>query len=461
MPSTLAKRTDGFLTKLFSGNSMSYKQVFAIILPVLVDQAFVVCLNLLNTAMVSSSGEAAIAAVSTVDTLNFFLMQVFIAVCTGGTVVVAQYKGSGKKELVSKATTQALSAVLLLSIVISIIMIVFHNPLLKSLFGKAEPAVLKNAQVYIVASALSYPCFAVYEAACGVLRGAAKTKSSLGLSLVYNITYVLCNVIFINVLGWGVIGLSISLNVSRFIGMGCSIIYLCFIDKDMGFKIKNMIKFDFNMIKKILFIGIPFAAEQMFFNGGKMLTQTFVVSLGTSAMTINAICNSMVPLFQICANAISLSAVTIVGQSIGRGDIKDARKFVRSLIGLGSFSFVVMVCIMLPLFPWIVQLFKPAPEIIPTVHKIIVMCGIFQPIFWSFSFITPSSLRAAGDSAFTSIASLSSMWLFRVIFGYVLGIVFEFGIIGVWIAMICEWAIRGTVFMLRYRTDKWYRRKVI
>ncbi|MNI95230.1 MATE family multidrug exporter [compost metagenome] len=54
-----------------------------------------------------------------------------------------------------------------------------------------------------------------------------------------------------------------------------------------------------------------------------------------------------------------------------------------------------------------------------------------------------------------------SMWLFRIVLGYLLGIVFNMGILGVWLAMDCEWAIRGGIFFKRFLGQKWYRHRVI
>ena len=62
---------------------MDYHKIIAITIPILVDQTFIVCLNLVNTAMISSSGVAAVSAVNMVDSLNIFLVNVFIAVATG------------------------------------------------------------------------------------------------------------------------------------------------------------------------------------------------------------------------------------------------------------------------------------------------------------------------------------------------------------------------------------------
>lgn len=457
----LKMNTHNFLDKHFSGESLDYHTIIAIIIPILVDQAFVVCLNLVNTAMISSSGVAAVSAVNMVDSLNIFLVNVFIAVSTGGTVVVAQYKGSGNGQMVSKAAAGSIASVFLLALGIGLVMVVFHTSALVLLFGGADADVLSNARIYLIGSCLSYCGIATEEAVCGALRGVGETKSSLALSLIMNLSYVVLNTVFINLLHMGVLGMVIALNISRYLGAVCAVVYLVKRNTSLNFQFKDIFHFNPSMLKKILFIGLPFAAEQMFFNGGKILTQTFIVGLGTFAMAINAICGSISLLLQIPANALSLTAITIVGQCIGRRNIEDARKFIKSFLWLASFSFFVMGLIVLPLFRPLVSLFHPPEEIVHTIFIIVLINAFAQIPLWSISFITPSAFRAAGDSKFTSVVSMLSMWLFRVVLGYVLGIVLHWGIIGVWLAMDCEWGVRGTVFLLRYRGKKWYQHHLI
>ena len=454
-------RADRFLTKILSGESMTYKQIFSIFLPIWVDQMFITSLNMLNTAMVSSSGVAAVSAVSMVDSLNLFLLNVFVAIATGGTVIVAQYKGNSDPAMMSKAAVQALVTVTYLAVGLAVILLIFQGPTLTLLFGAAEQEVLSNAQTYMVASYISYPCFAIYQAVCGALRGAADTKSSLVISLITNISYVLMNFFFINLLQMGVLGLSISLNLSRLLGMLCAMLYLLKLNHSFAIEWRDLFHFDFTIQKRILTVGIPFAAEQLFFNGGKLLTQTFVVQLGTLSMTVLAICNSLTSLTQITGNAIGLTTVTVVGQCMGRGDVRDSKKFAKSLLLVSCVTFVIFELILYPFMPILIQLFSPPAEIVGTIWTILIFTGIANPLLWSMSFIMPNTLRAAGDSNFTSIASMLSMWLFRVILGYVVGIMLGFGIVGVWVAMLLEWGVRSLIFMLRFRSGRWSRHKLI
>lgn len=457
----LKYKTSNLLTHYLSGETIDYHQIISIFLPVLLDQAFVICLNLVNTAMISTSGVAAVSAVNMVDSLNIFLINVFVAVATGGTVVVAQYKGSGNDEMVSKAAAGTISSVFLLAFVISSTIIILHTGTLSLLFGKAAPDVIANAKIYIIGSSASYCGIAIEEAVCGALRGIGETRSSLALSLTMNLSYVLFNFFFINLLHMGILGMAISINIARYLAAVLAILYISRFGANLHVEFREMLKFEFSMLKRIFFIGLPFAAEQMFFNGGKILTQTFIVSLGTYAIAANAISASIAGLFQIPANALSLTIITVVGQCMGRRNIADSRRFIKSFLWISSFSFLLMSVILLPLFNPIVSLFHPPSKIVPEIFLIIAINSVAQIILWSIAFVTPSALRAAGDSKFTSIVSMLSMWLFRVVMGYIFAIILHFGVNGVWFAMDCEWGVRGAVFLYRFHGDKWYKHKVI
>ncbi len=440
---------------------MDYRQVIALFIPILIDQAFIIGFNVANTAMISSSGVAAVSAVSIIDSLNVFLLNVFIAVATGGTVVVAQYKGSRNDAMLSKAAGGSVASVSLLALGIGLLVVLLHNPVLSLLFGSASPDVLANAKIYLIGSGISYLGIGIEQAVCGVMRGIGKSRVALALSLIMNLLYVLMNILFITILDMGVLGMTLAINIARYAGALCAVIYLVRMDVTLHLRLRQLFHVSLSMLKKIMYIGLPFAAEQMFFNGGKMLTQVFIVGMGTYAIATNAIGGTMALLYQIPAQALSLTIVTVVGQCIGARNIDDARKFIKSFLWLASWSFVLMTAILLPLFHPLVSVFHPPAEIVDDLLWLMVINAIAQIPLWAISFILPSGLRAAGDSRFTSVTSMLTMWLFRVVLGYVLGVTLGMGIIGVWLAMNCEWGIRGAVFLWRFRGKKWYEHRLI
>jgi putative MATE family efflux protein len=449
------------LDRYFTGATMNYRQMISLFIPILIDQAFIMGLNLINTAMISSAGVAAISAVNMIDSLNIFLFSIFIAVATGGTVVVAQYKGSGNVKKVSEASAGAVSVVTLLGLVVGLLGIALHVPLLNVLFGSAQADVMSYARIYLIGSCISFAGIAIVEAICGALRGVGSTRASLVLSLIMNVLYVLLNFLFIHGLHMGVLGMTIALNIARYGGAVCALYYLFKIDVNLKVRMKELFRVKWEMFRKILFIGFPFATEQMFFNGGKILTQIFIVWMGTYAIAVNAICSALAGAMQIPANALSLTIITVVGICIGSGNIDEARKFTKSFLVLSSMSFVVMGLIILPLFNPLIALFDPPAEIVDDIFLILLVNTLVQIPLWAISFITPSALRAAGDAKYTSVVSMLTMWLFRVVMGYVLGVVFGWGVLGVWIAMDLEWGVRGIIFLKRFYGTKWLQHRLI
>ena len=456
-----AARADRFLTRHFSGDTMDYRQIAALIIPLLIDQTFIVCTNLFNTSMISSSGMTAVSAVNMVDSVNVFLLNIFIAVATGGTVIVAQYKGRGNHRDVPRAVSGSVTSVLFISFSIAAAVILLAPILLSWLFGAAEREVLNYARIYLIGSAASYVFFGMMEAVSASLRGLGETRSSLVLTLTMNGLYVALNLLLIQVFSLGIIGLVISLVLARASAALLSVFFLVRRKNPYRLAPSEIFRLDFPMLRRAMALGLPFAAEQMFFNGGKILTQTFIVGMGTLAIATNAITASLTSLFMIPATTLTLAIITVVGQCVGNRDIAQARKALRSFSILTSAAIFLMAVLLLPWMRDIVSIFRPPEEIVGEILLITYINTAAQMVLWPGSFLVPSALRAAGDARFTSIVSMLSMWLFRVILGYVAGVVLGWGVRGVWFAMQAEWGVRGLIFLLRLRGNKWYRHKVI
>ncbi len=449
------------LNKYFSTSSIDYRYMLAIFYPILIDQAFLLSMNMVNTAMISSSGVAAVSAVNMIDSLNMFLIGVFVAVATGGTVVVAQYKGNGNEAMVSRAAANTVSSVFLLSLCTSLLVILFHQPAIQMLFGAASPDVMANAKVYLFGSGMSYVGIAIVGAVCAALRGIGKTRPTLVLSLYMNMVYVLLNVVFINWLDMGVQGMVIAVNIARYSAAVFAIFYLVKIDIHLRFQIRDAIRLHVSMLRRIMFIGLPFALEQMFFNGGKMVTQVFIVSLGTNAIATNAIAVSLAGVSQIPSSALSITLITLVGLCMGSRNVEDARKITKSFVWVSSAFFLIMGLLICLFFQPLVGMFHPPAEIVKDISTIIFITMMMQTLLWTISFLLPSTFRAAGDSKFTSVVAMLSMWLVRIVLGYILGIVLHYGIVGIWVAMNVEWGVRGSIFLWRFLGKKWYRHRLI
>lgn len=459
--SRIRQRGSALLTRFFSGQDISYRFVFALLIPVVIDQFFLVSFNFINTSMISSSGTAAISAVNMVGSVNIFLVQFFVAIGLGGTVLISQHYGHKDYQMLAKIVNGAVYGAVLVAIVLAAVFMSLHRQILALLFGHADQAVLDGAATYMVGILLSYPFQAVVEGTNGSLRGVGRTKTSLQLSLTMNAIYLAFNILFVSILQMGIIGLTISLNISRILAAGLAIWMLYRNRAIFNLRMRTLKHPSFAMIRKVIIVAIPFAAESTFFNGGKIIMQMMIVSLGTNMIAANAIGGSWIQLSEIMPSALSTALVPIVGQSIGRRNIHDARKLTKSFVVLGMILFITVDLLLLPLFPIGIQLFNPPAAIVPVIFQFYLITIVMHCLVWSLSFVLPSALRAAGDGPFTTTVSLLSMWLFRIGVGYYVGIVMGYGLVGIYLIMCLEWGIRGFIFLLRFRGEKWYQKNFI
>lgn len=115
---------------------------------------------------------------------------------------------------------------------------------------------------------------------------------------------------------------------------------------------------------------------------------------------------------------------------------------------LGAVSF--------PFARFLVSIYTTNQDVIDIAVKV-VRLNLACMVLWSLSFVLPAGLKGAGDAKYTLMTSIIGMWAFRIVLGYVLGVVMKFGLVGVWIGMFTDWAVRGTLYLIRLRGTKWQK----
>jgi putative MATE family efflux protein len=439
----------------FSSQETPLPFVIQLIIPVVIDQFFAVAFNVINTGMISSSGKEAVSAVSMVGSINFLLMQLFFSVGIGGTVLIAQTLGEKAYKKVGRLALATVLGTFLVAAVISIVGLLFKNQILTTFFGGAEAKVLENASIYFGGLLMIYPIQAIVDGTNGTLRGIGQTKESLKNSLFMNFIYIVMNIVFVSYLKLGVQGLVYSLLISRSLGAILAIILLKLNADALYMRFREILTIKWSEIKRILVVAMPFAAETAAFNGGKILVQMIVVSFGTNVMTAFAIAVSWSQLAEIVPSALGTSLVPIIGRNIGAERHDDAKRLTKSFVYLAIGMLILVDLLLILTFKPGMTLFHPEASIFSLIFQIYLIFAIFHAIAWSFSFVLPQALRAGGDAKYTTVVSMVSMWVYRVGFGYLVGIGLGWGILGIAAVMGTEWLIRGGIFMKRFKSGKW------
>ncbi len=460
-PSKFGRWISDKLEKQFGSTQFSHGQIFSMLIPLILDQFFINLIGVLTTSMISSSSQESVAAVSVVGPIINLLLCIFTAVSAGGTVIVAQYKGHGDAEKMRKAAGQVVLVAFLLALLICLIFVAFAAPIVNVMFGAADEVIRAKARDYMIGSAISLITFSIYEGIFAVFRGVGATKTCLRLTIIINAIHLFASMLFINVLRLDIVGTALSLNVARLIGGVMALYLILRPNAFITLRWKDFLHWEKKMLQSIVKMAIPFAVEQVFFNGGSILVQTYMVQLGTANVAANAVANSVLSLMYAPAMAVATLSITIVGQCVGAGDRKLAKWYGKKMTILGTGIIVLSLAVLYPLSPVILHFYHPEPETLGIISRLLLIGVIPMPFFWAMSNVLPNVLRAAGDVNFPSVVSLITMWVVRVGAGYLVAVPLKFGIEGVWVCMGLEWAIRSLIFSLRYRGKKWLSRKAV
>lgn len=458
----LFSKIDKFLSSQFSSSMFSHREILEMLFPLILDMFFINAINMLTTSMISTSSQASVAAVSMINPLTTLVLCLLNAIAAGGTVVVAQYKGRGDKEKINEAAGHTLFITCGISVIICVLLILFAVPVVNVLYGNAEPLVIEKSVEYLIGVSVSLIIFSVYSGIFAIFRGLGETKICLNLTIYINFSYFIFSYIFINLLHLDILGTIIALILARLLGSFVSIYHLFWKkERIISLKFKELFHFNKRIVNSMLKISIPFGSEQLFFYGGSILVQKYMVALGTESVAANAIAFSLFGLSYAAPLAVGNLATTVIGQCIG-GNRRDLAKWYgMKLLHLSTALLLISLVIFIPIMPWLLKFFHPAPEIVPTIMHLLWISIIPMPFFWPMSNVMPYTLRSAGDATYASIISLITMWLIRVGAGYIAAIPMGLGVEGVWICMALEWVFRTFFFYFRYKGKKWLTKETI
>lgn len=455
-------KIETFLSTQYSSSMFTYKEVLGMLFPLILDMFFINVINMLTTSMISSSSQASVAAVSMINPITTLVLCLLNAIAAGGTVVVAQYKGRGSRIQINEASGHTLLITVGISFFIGILLIVFSSFVVRFLYGNAEPEVISKSIQYLTGSSISLIIYSFYSAVFAIFRGLGETKICLNLTMFINVSYFVFSFIFINLLKLDILGTVMALILARTLGSLISLYYLFLKKKRILYlKLKEIFHFNAQIFHSMLKISIPFGSEQLFFYGGSILVQKYMVVLGTGSIAANAIATSLLGLAYAAPMAVGNLATTIIGQCTGAGQRDLSRWYGKKMISLGTILLLLSFVVFIPLIPWLLGFFHPDAATTPLIMKLLWIAMIPMPFFWAMSNIMPYTLRSAGDAVYSSVVSLITMWVIRVGAGYVAAVTLKLGVEGVWVCMALEWVVRFFLFFFRYKGDKWLNKKTI
>lgn len=433
----------------------------ALIIPIILEQFLVLLVGIADTLMITYAGESAVSAVSLVNQLNNVFIMVFTALASGGAVIASQYLGSEDPENGSLAAGQLVMLTTAVSLIMTAVVLLFGQQIFGLLFGKVEPSVLDDGLIYLRISAYSFPFIAVSNGYAAVFRTIGKTRTLLNVSILMNLINVAGNAIGIFILHAGVAGVAYPSLLSRIVGAGL----LFWLGKDpqntLQVRSQQLFTWKSSMIRRIFRIAIPNSVESGLFQLAKVALSSIVALFGTTQIAANGMAQSFWSMAALFCIAMGPVFITVIGQYMGAGDMEGAEYYNKKLLRLTYVGAITWNLLFFLIVPLILRLSSLSDEAIRLVILLSALHNVFNALLCPTAFALSNGLRAAGDARFTMCAAVFSSVGIRVSLSVLFGIVWNLGVIGITLAMICDWAVKAALIAWRYRSGKWKRFTVI
>lgn len=425
-----------------------------LILPLVLEQTLVFTVGMVDTMMVSSAGEAAVSGVSLVDMLVNLVFSVFTSLATGGAVVTSQYLGAGKTKSACHASRQLIVTAAIFSLVVMALCIAACRPILSLFFGSIEEDVMRNAQLYLMISAISFPFMGLYGASAAIFRAMGNSLIVLKASCIMNVINVVGNAIGIFVLHMGVLGVAIPSLISRIVASVILFILLRRPTYEVHIS-RGKFSFDIKVIRKILYIGIPSGIESGIFQLGRVAVVSIISGFGTVQIAANGVANSLDGMGCIMGQAMCLAMITVIGQCVGAASLAQVKYYTKKLMLITYAGMIAINTVILLFLPQILKMYGLTAETTQLSQILVQIHGSLAMILWPISFVLPNMMRACNDVRYTMVISVFSMLAFRIGFSLVLGVHMGMGAVGVWWAMVADWIFRSSCFVGRYLRGTW------
>ena len=432
------------------------KLIFKFALPMLLGNVFQQLYNVVDSIIIGKVlGKEALAAVGANFPLIFALISFVVGIAIGSTVIISQYFGAKKMDLVKKAIDTLYIFMFFAAIGITIIGIFFSDYIFR-LISLPED-VITPAVEYFNIYALGFIFFFGFQGTSAILRGLGDSKTPLYFLIISTVVNIVLDIVFVVYLNWGVKGVAAATVIAQ-AGAFFSIVW--YLNKYHSFiEISPLkMKFDRDIFSKSLKIGLPSGFQQTFVSIGFLALYKIVNQFGTATIAAYSIA-MRIDMFAIMpAMNFSAAISTFVGQNIGANKFERIGKGLNATLVMMSLISITISALALIFAKPLMGVFTNDLEVIEVgIQYIYVVSGFY--IVVSTMFVFTGVLRGAGDTMIPMFITILALWIVRIPVSYFLSL--EMGYMGVWWGIPIAWVVGVTASFFYYKTGKWKSKAVV
>ena len=427
-----------------------FKQIILFSLPMLLGNVFQQFYNVFDSIIVGQAlGKEALAAVGASFPVLFLLIAMIMGITMGTTVLTSQYFGAKDMEKVKLTIETAYIFLFAATIIMTVFGYFFSGAVLHLL--NTPPEVFDNAKIFIDVMFYGLIFLFGYNSISAILRGLGDSRTPLYLLIASTIINVILEILFVIVFKFGILGAAVATIIAQGVSFIGGLYYLKKRNPMLVPKLSK-IRFDVDIFKLSLKIGLPSGVQQMLVAAGMMALTRLVNNHGTDAIAAFTAAGRIDAFAMMPAMNMSMAVSTFVGQNIGAGKMERVWKGLRATLIISSTISIVISLIVIFGGEHLISMFNKDQGVIDIGQSYLRIVGAFYIIF-SVMFIFNGVLRGAGDTLIPMFVTLISLWIVRIPVSAYLSS--RIGTDGIWWGVPIAWAVGAVLVTVYYSTGRW------
>lgn len=396
-----------------------WQQLLLFFFPILFGTFFQQLYNAADAMIVGRFvGKEALSAVGgSTGMLTQMVVGFFVGLSSGASVIISQYYGAKRPEMVGYAVHTAVAFSIWSGLAIMVLGIWLAPAMLEAM-GTPED-VLELSVLYIRVYFAGIVANLIYNTGAAILRAVGDSKRPLYFLMASCLVNIGLDVIFVVVLGMGVLGAALATILSQL--LSAVLVVVCLMKtRDMYQLHWKQVKLDKRMMKRIIRIGFPAGLQSVMYGASNVIIQTGINSLGTNTVAAWTAYSKIDSVFWMMVNSFGIAVTTFVGQNYGAGKPDRVRGGVRSCMTMTVAASVAMSVL---IYNWGIygyQLFTTDAEVIEIG---ISMMRYLAPVYVTYVAIEilSGALRGVGDCWIPMMLCCFGVCALRV--GWIVGVV--------------------------------------
>lgn len=444
----------------YIGEKSLYKQMFKIAIPISAQSLITVGINLVDTVMLSSMGDAQLSASSLATQFINIFMICCMGIGMGASVLTSRFWGMREFGSLKKALTIMMRFCFCFAALFTVATILFPEGIMR--IYTSDPEIIHYGAIYLRWMIPTYFCMGFALTTTVILRSIGQVK----IPLMSSITAFFINVFFNWVFIFGNLGAprmeiggaALSTLIARIFEICFICGYLFFVDKRIGYRLSDLKMKCKDMFGEYVRISIPVLISDGLLALGNNAVAMVMGHIGKAFVAANSVTMVVQQLSNVLTVGISNASGIITGHTMGEGNYKKAHKqgYTFIIIGflIGFLAALIIFVLKNPIISYY-QVSSEAKLIADELMNAILFIVIFQSVS---SILTKGVLRAGGDTRFLMAGDILFLWIASVPLGALAGLVFHWPAFWIYTFLKIDQVIKCVWCIFRLHSGKWLKK---